>query len=157
MEEPTQSQTTEESSNAGSVRPRLMVAGGLLLTVVLAVCLNTVVATIAHAAGASDDFEPLSFGAYASFTVLGIALGAIGWALIRTRSASPRLLLRFLVPIVLVVSLIPDVIMGFGDRPGLSWGAVAALMVMHVIVAVVAALTFQRLFPLPATSAKATG
>ncbi|MFP8903346.1 hypothetical protein [Streptomyces atacamensis] len=39
---------------------------------------DAVIAAAALAAGASDDFRPLQPGAYASFTVLGVLIGAAG-------------------------------------------------------------------------------
>ncbi|MFE7760376.1 hypothetical protein [Streptomyces sp. NPDC057438] len=48
------------------------------------------------------------------------------------------------------MSLVPDVMVGVTDsRPGTSWGAAVALMVMHVVVAAVAVPAFRRLLPLP--------
>jgi hypothetical protein len=111
---------------------------------------NTVIALLARAAGASPDFQPLQFGAYLSLTVIGVLAGAIGWQVVRRRSANPTALLRRLVPAVVVLSLIPDVVIGFDDTyPGVSWGAVAALMLMHVAVALVAVPVYRRFLPLP--------
>jgi hypothetical protein len=105
----------------------------------------------AHAAGASDDFEALKLPAYAVLTVFGVVLSAAAWAIIRARSARPARLLRTLVPIALIVSLIPDMLVGVSDsRPGTSWGAVIALMVMHVAVTAVAVPAYLRFVPLPA-------
>ena len=107
---------------------------------------NTLVAQLALAAGASEDFQPLTVGAYGFLTIVGVVAGLIGWLLVRrTRNASATL--RWLVPTVLVLSLVPDVLLGFSDRPGVSWGAVLALMLMHVVVTVVAVATFSRLMP----------
>ena len=69
------------------------------------------------------------------------------------RTANAAGTLRWLVPTVLVLSLVPDVLLGFSDRPGVSWGAVAALMVMHVVVTVVAVGTFSRLLPVARSAA----
>jgi hypothetical protein len=130
----------------------LVVAGGLIGTAAVAVAVNAIVAAIAHAAGVSDDFQPLQLPAYASFTVIGVLAAAAAWAIIRARSARPARLLRTLVPAVVIVSLIPDIMVGISDsRPGTSWGAVIALMVMHVVVAAVAVPAYQRLLPFPAT------
>ncbi|MFG2126586.1 DUF6069 family protein [Streptomyces sp. NPDC048751] len=130
----------------------LVVTGGLIGTVAVAVAVNAVVAAIAHAAGASDDFQPLQLSAYAPLTVIGVLAAAAAWAIIRARSARPNRLLRTLVPVVLVVSLIPDVMVGVSaSRPGTSWGAVIALMVMHVVVTAVAVPAYHRLLPLPTT------
>ncbi|MFF5301983.1 DUF6069 family protein [Streptomyces sp. NPDC013161] len=133
-------------------RPRgLAVAGGLIGTALVAVAVNAVVSVTARAAGASDDFQPLQPAAYAPLTVLGVLAAAAAWAIIRARSAHPAALLRTLVPVILIVSLIPDVMVGVSDsRPGTSWGAVIALMGMHVVVAAVAVPAYQRLLPLPA-------
>ncbi|MEY9842919.1 DUF6069 family protein [Streptacidiphilus sp. EB103A] len=130
----------------------LIIAGGLIGTAVVAVALNAIVAVTAHAAGASDDFQPLQPSAYAPLSVLGVLAAAVAWAIIRACSAHPARLLRTLVPAILIVSLIPDIMVGISDsRPGTSWGAVIALMVMHVVVAAVAISAYQRLLPLPAT------
>jgi hypothetical protein len=137
---------------ASPARPSgLVVTGGLIGTAVVAVALNAVIAAIAHAAGASDDFEALQLPAYAVFTVFGVVVSAAAWAIIRARSARPARLLRTLVPVVLIVSLIPDIMVGVSDsRPGTSWGAVIALMVMHVAVTAVAVPAYLRFLPLPA-------
>ncbi|TDU03099.1 hypothetical protein EDD99_1515 [Streptomyces sp. 846.5] len=130
----------------------LVVAGGLLGTAAVAVAVNAIVAATAHAAGASDDFEALQLPSYAALTVLGVLIAAAAWAIIRARSARPARLLRTLVPVVLIISLIPDVMVGISDsQPGTSWGAVIALMVMHVAVAAVAVPSYRRLLPLPTT------
>jgi hypothetical protein len=127
----------------------LVVTGGLIGTAVVAVALNAVIAATAHAAGASDDFEALQLPAYAVLTVFGVVVSAAAWAIIRARSARPARLLRTLVPAVLIVSLIPDIMVGVADsRPGTSWGAVIALMVMHVAVTAVAVPAYLRFLPL---------
>lgn len=130
----------------------LVVTGGLIGTAAVAVAVNAIVAAIAHATGASDDFQPLQLSAYAPLTVFGALAAAAAWAIIRARSARPARLLRTLVPVVLIVSLVPDIMVGISDsRTGTSWGAVIALMVMHVVVAAVAVPAYRRLLPLPAT------
>lgn len=129
----------------------LVVTGGLIGTAVVAVIVNAVIAATAHAAGASDDFQALQLGAYAFFTVIGVLVAAGAWAIIRARASHPARLLRTLVPVVVLVSLIPDVMVGVSDsQPGTSWGAVVALMIMHIAVAAVAVPAFHRLLPLPA-------
>lgn len=107
---------------------------------------SAVVAQIALAAGASEDFQPLTIGAYGFFTVVGVVAGLIGWTLIRRR-ANAASTLGWLVPTVLVLSLVPDVMIGFSDRAGVSWGAVFALMAMHVVVTAVAVAAFSRFLP----------
>ncbi len=128
----------------------VLVAG--VVAIVAALVGNTVVAQVALAAGASEEFQPLTVGAYGFFTVIGVVAGLVGWLLIR-RTANAAATLRWLVPTVLVLSLIPDVLLGFSDRAGVSWGAVVALMVMHVVVTVAAVTTFSRLLPVSRTNA----
>ena len=107
---------------------------------------NTIVAQIALAAGASEDFQPLTPGAYGFFTVVGVIAGLVGWLVVRRRVNAADTL-RWLVPTVLVLSLVPDVAVGFSDRAGVSWGAVTALMVMHVVVTLAAVTSFRRFLP----------
>src|SRR3954469_24546434 len=100
---------------AAPARPRprgAVIAAGLVAAAVVAVALNALVALIARAAGASDDFTPLQFPTYTAFTVVGVLVGAAGWALLRSRARRPRSVLRILVPAVVVVSLVPDVLVG---------------------------------------------
>jgi hypothetical protein len=129
---------------------RVVLAG--LVATLAALIGNTVVARVALAAGASEEFQPLTAGAYAFFTVIGVVAGLVGWLFIR-RTANAAATLRWLVPTVLVVSLVPDVLLGFSERAGVSWGAVVALMVMHVVVTVAAVSTFSRLLPVSRTGA----
>lgn len=79
--------------------------------------------------------------------LLASIIGAVGWTNVRRRATSPRALIRVLAPLVLVVSLVPDVLLGVGGAA--SWGAVAGLMVMHVVVAAITVTVFTRLLPLP--------
>ena len=129
---------------------KVLLAG--LVATIAAIIGHTVVAQVALAAGASDEFQPLTAGPYGFFTVIGVIAGLVGWLLIR-RTANAAATLRWLVPTVLVVSLVPDVLLGFSDRAGISWGAVVALMVMHVVVTVAAVTTFSRLLPVSRTDA----
>ena len=124
---------------------RALLAG--LVAIVASLIGNTVVAQIALAAGGSDDFQPLTPGAYGFLTVLGVVAGFVGWLLIR-RTDNAAVTLRWLVPTVLVVSFVPDILVGFSDRAGVSWGAVVALMAMHVVLTVTAVATFSRLLPI---------
>ncbi|MCX5247462.1 DUF6069 family protein [Streptomyces sp. NBC_00201] len=127
----------------------LTVVAGLLAAAVVAVLGNVVVAFLAHAAGASEDFDPLHLPAYAPLTVFGVVLGAIGWAVVRRVAKNPAGLLRWLVPVLVVVSFAPDLSLLGGGTPGSGPLAVAALMVMHVVVAVVAVVAYRRVLPLP--------
>jgi hypothetical protein len=120
----------------------------ILAAAAASVVVVAVIAAIAHAAGARHDFKPLTPGSYLPLTVLGVAVGGIGWQMVHRRAARPVAMLRWLVPGVIVVSLVPDLAVGIsGSQPGTTWGAVAALMVMHLAVASIAVPAFQRLMP----------
>ena len=142
--------TIPSASTSRTTTSKVLLAG--LIAAVAALVGNTIVAQVALAAGASEEFQPLTVGAYGFFTVVGVIAGLIGWLLVR-RTADAAATLRWLVPTVLVLSLVPDVMVGFSDRAGVSWGAVAALMVMHVVVTVAAVATFSRLLPVARATA----
>lgn len=110
---------------------------------------NTVIALTARAAGASYDFRPLWPSSYLPLTVLGVLAGAIGWQVVRRRSDRPAAVLRWLIPTVVALSLIPDVAVGVnGTDPGTSWGGVGALILMHLALAAVAVPIYRRFLPL---------
>jgi len=142
---------TPTAETARRTRTSTVLLAGLL-AIVAALVGNVAVAQVALAAGASEEFQPLTFAAYSFLTVIGVVAGLVGWLLIR-RTANAAATLRWLVPTVLVLSLVPDVLLGFSDRPGVSWGAVLALMVMHVVVTAAAVTTFSRLLPVSRTPA----
>jgi hypothetical protein len=130
-------------------RPGLpVVIGGVLAAIVAASIVDAVVAAIARAAGASDEFQPLQASAFITFTVLGLVFGAIGWAIIRRTSKNPEALLRKLAPTVIVISFIPDLAMLVSDyTPHSDAVGVVALLVMHVVVAAAAVFTFSKVLP----------
>ena len=135
-------------------------AGRTVAAVVLSIVIGatgaglttTAIALIARAAGASHDFKPLWPSSYLPLTVLGVLAGAIGWQIIRRRAARPASVLRWLVPAAVAVSLIPDIAVGAaGTSPGVSWGAVSALMLMHLAVAAAAVTVYRWLMPVAAS------
>lgn len=134
-------------------RPTNRLASGAAATVaaaVVAVALDAGIAAIAHAFGVPDGFNPLHLSSYAGLTIVGVALAAAAWAIIRARSATPRLILGRLVPSVVVLSLVPDLILGFSKQEAhTTWGGVAALMLMHLAVTAVAVPAFVLSMPLP--------
>ncbi|MGW5655542.1 DUF6069 family protein [Streptomyces humi] len=125
-------------------RGPLVVVGGVLAAVVAASVADTVISLIALAAGAPDDFQPLKAGSYIFLTAVGTVLGALGWAVVRKVARDPEALTRRLVPAVVVVSFVPDFLLyGSGGAIG-----VAALLLMHVAVAVVAVFAYRKVMPL---------
>jgi len=138
------------TSTSVARRSGLTVAAGILAAAVVAVAVNALIAAIAHAFGAADEFQPLQFGAYAFLTVAGTVIAAAGWAAIRRWAGRPSAVLRWLVPAVLVVSFVPDLaLLGSDAQPGTSGLAVVALIVMHINVAAVAVPAFRIVLPLP--------
>ena len=94
-------------------------------------------------------FQQLTLPVYGMLTVIGAILGAVGWHLIATRSRNATRLLSWLVPTVLVLSLIPDVML-LVDRtsqPGTTTAGVIALMLMHFGVAAAAVPAYRRFIP----------
>ncbi len=107
----------------------------LLGAIAGAVAVNAVVAAVAVRAGASASFQPLTPPVYATFTVLGVIAGWIGWRIVRRRSARARTVLMLLVPVVTLASFTPDlVLLATRFIPGTDPTAVVALMAMHVAV-----------------------
>ncbi|MER5428475.1 DUF6069 family protein [Streptomyces sp. NPDC002588] len=135
-------------SEKTSVRPGpLVVVGGVLGAIALSSLADALIAVLARAAGAPDDFRPLEPGSYIFLTVLGVVAGAAGWAVVRKVSADPERLIRWLAPVLVAVSFVPDfLLLGDGGVKG-----VAALLAMHVVVAVIAVAAYRRVMPLGAT------
>lgn len=125
-------------------RGPLAVVGGVVAAIVAASAVNAVIAQLALAAGAPDDFRPLKASSYIFLTAVGVVLGAAGWAVVRKVSKDPQALTRRLVPAVVVVSFVPDFLL-FGAGGALG---VAALLVMHVAVAGVAVAAYRKVMPL---------
>ncbi len=129
------------------VKP-VAVAGYLIAAAVVACAVNIGIAALAHAAGASEDFGPLTIGAFVPYTLYGIAAGAIGWAVIRWKASDPQKVLRWLVPTVVVVSYIPDLAMFFSDfEPNANAVGIIALILMHTVVAVCAVAALYQALP----------
>lgn len=127
------------SQSRSRSRSRLRTLGILAVAAVVAVGLNAVVAAVANALGAPAGYGPLTLPAYALFTVLGIAAGWAGWVIVRHRTRDAGRVLAVLVPVVTVVSLVPDVLLlVLGFIPGTTPAAAIALMVMHLVVVAVA-------------------
>jgi hypothetical protein len=143
------SRTVPISTDRTASKPSALTTAGLLLAaIVVASLADAVIAVIARAAGASDDFQALKAPAFISLTMIGVLAGAAGWAAVRRRSRQPRTLLRRLVPAVLVVSFVPDLVLLFDHyRPHANTAGVLGLLAMHVAVATVAVTTYLRALP----------
>ncbi len=116
---------------------------------VIAAVINAVIAAVARSAfDVSDDFQPLTPGPIIMWTILGALIGAAGWRAFVNRGAGSRQLLNKLVPVVVVLSFIPDVLLLATDAlPGTSTAAVLSLMAMHVVTAVIVVTAYRRAMP----------
>lgn len=131
------------------IRPRAATAVLLVVAAVAATALAlTGVAFGALALGADPGFAPLQPGPYLTFGVVGVLAALAGWVLIVRFVRHSARLLRVLVPVLVALSLIPDVVLLIvGFIPGTTPIGVGALMLMHLLVAVVAVVAGQRLAP----------
>lgn len=144
--------TTSTSTSAPTRRSDVSLGTALrtgAVAGVIAAVTNVVISAIARGPlGANDDFVPLSPGPIVMWTILGAIVGAVGWRLIVNASARSRALLNTLVPTVLVLSLIPDVaLLATDSEAGQTTTGVAALMVMHVVTAVIAVTAYRKAMP----------
>lgn len=120
----------------------------LVAGAIIAIAANAVVAFSAIAAGASSEFHPLMFSIFSAFTVIGYFAAYLGWRIVRARAAHPVAVLRVLVPVLTVLSFIPDVVvLATGFIPNSSSTAVIALALMHLVVVAVAVPVFLRVAP----------
>ncbi len=127
-----------------------LIAIGVAALAGIVACL--IIATVAKAAGVPGSFAPLS--TYPALVVVGVIAGALGWNMVRHRSPDPHRTLTWLVPVVLVLSFIPDLVVGATRvLPHTTWGGVAALMLMHLAVTAAAVASYRHF--LPASSAGA--
>jgi hypothetical protein len=133
---------------------RIALPIALVASVAASLIVELIIAAIAHGAGAYSDFQPLTFRGLIGPTVLGLVVAVVVWELVRRRAGDPVAVMRRLVPIVIVLSWVPDVLLGATHReatsqlPHTTWGEVAALMVMHLFVAAIGLGLFSRLLPL---------
>ena len=127
-------QTSDQRTSRRAVQAGLLAAVGSAVAVV-------VFAELAKAAGVSAEHQ-LRASSLIFTTVVGVVFGTIGWVMISARAENPRRVLRVLVPVVAVVSFVPDVLIAMS---GTTWGAAVALAVAHVVVFAVTIPLFLRL------------
>jgi hypothetical protein len=134
--------TTTIAPRATTGRSALVLVAGVLV----AAAATTIIAYAARATGA--EFPPLQPYVYLPFVVLGLAAATAGWAIVRARATRPAAVLRVLVPVLTVLSLVPDVVLAVtGFIPGTTITGAVALMLMHVTVVGVAVPVLARALP----------
>ena len=105
----------------------LALAGSLLADVVI-------VAIGKAAFPATKNYDHFQFSDYATLTIIGVLIAALGWPIITRVSSEPKWIYSRLAVLVTLVLLLPDVWLLHKDQPA---KAVAVLMVMHLAIAVV--------------------
>ena len=138
-----------ESSTTATLAPSRTRAAVLLAAgAIVALAANAVIAMAALAAGASSAFSPLLVFVYGPFTVVGLLAAFAGWRIVRRRARNPRAVLRVLVPVLAVLSFVPDTILAItGFIPATTLTGVVALMLMHLVVVAIAVPLSARLAP----------
>ena len=96
-----------------------------------------------------ERFTPLQPGSVVFMTVLGVLLAAGFLRVLAGRSSRPAETFRQIVPVALVISLIPDVLIwASGAYEGAAEAqTVLPLMAMHVVAAAVSWLLLPSAFP----------
>jgi hypothetical protein len=120
---------------------------GLLGSAVVSIAVNALIALVAGKfIPAGTERMGLALAEYAPATVIGVLLGTLGWYLVRRSARDPRRVLRVLVPVVVVLSWIPDLGILAG---GASVVNSVALIAMHTVVAAATVPVLARVLPLP--------
>ena len=138
--------TTEPALRVAS----LPVRGILLSTVlggVVASIANAIVAFAGLSAGADPALPGLTPPAFITLSVVGVLVAAIGWTVVG-RARSAKRILTVLVPVLLVVSLIPDVALALTATSAATVTAAVTLGIMHVVTVAVAVPVFRTFLPL---------
>ncbi len=117
-----------------------------LLTIAIAVVVNILIALLAKGLfTVAPTFLPLTI-AFVPFTVIGSLGAIIVFALLGRFARRPISTFRRTVWIVLLVSFIPDLLVGFlRPYPGTTPLEVGTLMLMHLAVAMICLNTLLRL------------
>jgi hypothetical protein len=132
------------ASAPSRTRSILIIAAGAIV----ALAANSIIAASALAAGADPSFAALHVFVYGAFTVLGLLAAHLGWRIIRRRSNHPAALLRVLVPVLTMLSFVPDTVLALtGFIPGTSLTGVIGLALMHLVVVAVAVPVSAKVAP----------
>ena len=124
-------------------RARTAVTISALIVAVAAGIVNALIALGAVALGAEavGGLQPI---AYLGLTIIAAVAGAFGWHIVNLRARRPANVMGWLVPAFLVVSFIPDIVVG----ASMGWLVAGSLMLMHVATITIAVLAYRRLMPL---------
>ena len=137
--------TEPPADSADSTRPSSALALAAAASAFAALLAAFFIRTVAVVLGADDTVRQLMPSVFSPIAVVGSLAGVTGWALVSRRAAAPRRTLGWLVPVVLGLSLIPDILLGVSGSP---WSAVVTLMAMHLTIAAVVVPLLSWLRPL---------
>lgn len=130
-------------------RPLTAMLLSVVVVTIVASLANALLAAIGLAMGLGSastiGLQPM---AYITLTLVAAIAGAVGWRIIDRSARHPSRVTRWLVPTVLVVSFVPDLIVGASAGSADGWGYAVVLMAMHVVTIAIAIVTFGRFMPL---------
>lgn len=140
--------TTSTNISNGVNRSKLLTAG--LASVAAAVAANIVAFFIVSAVvELPEGFMPLTVGAITLFTIIGTGLGALVFALLSRRSATPFKTYRNIAVVALIISIIPNLLAAVNPDmfpfPGGNATAFMVLILFHIIATVVSVAVLFRL------------
>src|SRR5438045_2764419 len=83
---------------------------------------EVIIAAVAHAAGASADFRPLTLAGLLGPTIVALLIALVVWELVRRRAADAAVVMRWLGPGGVGVAWVPDVALGTPRRHATAAG-----------------------------------
>jgi hypothetical protein len=125
------------TAHAPAVRT-VPIAARLGIAVLAAAVVNSLVALVAGALDDGGIAMGLTPATYLPATLVGVAVGAAGWTLVRRYAPGA---LRIVVPVVLAVTWIPDLLL---LTMGATTANVVGLMLMHTAVAAAVVLAMRE-------------
>ena len=146
----TQTSAAARNALAAEEAPRRGLLTAAATTAAVATAANLAIWALTDAlVDVPERFTPLQPGSVAFMTILGVALAAGFLRLLAGRSSRPAETFRRIVPVALVVSLIPDVLIwASGAYDGAAEAqTVLPLMAMHVVAAAASWLLLPSSLP----------
>ena len=138
--------TTESAPRVASLPVRGILLSTLLGGAVASIA-NAIVAFAGLSAGADPTLPGLTPPAFITLSVMGVLVGAIGWTVVsRTRSAKRNL--TVLVPLVLGLSLLPNVLLAVTAGTSAVVTAAVTLGIMHLVTVAVAVPLYRTFLAL---------
>jgi Family of unknown function (DUF6069) len=128
-----------------SFRPARAIPIAMLLTAVAVSGANYIISVVGISLGAPATQLQLTPPVFIGVSVVVSVLGAVGWQLVARAARDPRAVLRWLVPVVFVLSFVPDLVLTLLTHPEIS--ALLTLAAMHVFTISIATVLFSVIMP----------